>query len=65
MNMFFMRHALQHLEPQCGVNTCVKCMRKSLCEGVLLTLPVGYSGSPSTVNETKCNKKREIRAKKL
>ena len=28
MNMFFMRHALRHLEPQCGVNTRKKCMRK-------------------------------------
>ena len=24
MNMFFIRHALRHLEPKCGVNTCVK-----------------------------------------
>ena len=23
-----MRHALRHLEPQCGVKTCVKCMSK-------------------------------------
>ena len=31
MNMFFMRHALRHLEPQCGVNTCVKVHQKICC----------------------------------
>ena len=36
----------------------------SLCEDVLFTLPVGYNPSPSTVNETNCNKK-EIRAQKM
>ena len=30
MNMFFMRHALQHLEPQCDVCTRMKLSRKSL-----------------------------------
>ena len=24
MKIFFMSHALRHLEPQCGINTCVK-----------------------------------------
>ena len=28
------------------------------CEVYLSTLPVGHSGSPSTVNETNCNKKK-------
>ena len=28
MKMFFMRHALRHLEPQCGVNTCAKVHEK-------------------------------------
>ena len=32
-------------------------MRKMTCEVHLSTLPVGYSGSPSTVNETNSNKK--------
>ena len=36
INMFFMRHALRHLEPQCGVNTC-KVHENMLCEGVLFT----------------------------
>ena len=30
---------------------------KMTCEVFLSTHPVGYSGSPSTVNETNCNKK--------
>ena len=33
-------------------------MRKMTCEVYLSTLTVGYSGSPSTVNETNRNKKR-------
>ena len=35
------------------------------CEVYLSTLPVGYSGSLSTVNETNCNKKRFKLSKKL
>ena len=31
---------------------------KMTCDVFLSTLPVGYNGSPSTVNETNCNKKR-------
>ena len=38
-------------------------MRKMTCEVYLSTPPVGYSGSPSTVNETNCNKK-EVTYKK-
>ena len=34
-------------------------MRKYTCEVYLSTLPVGYSGSLSTVNETNCNKKNQ------
>ena len=34
------------------------CEKNALCEGVLFTLPVSYSGLPSTLNETNCNKKR-------
>ena len=54
------RHVVRHLEPQCDVCTRMKvriCARKTRCEGVLSTHPVGYSGSLSTVNETNCNKK--------
>ena len=58
-----MKNALRHLEPRCGVNTCARCMRKITCEVYLSTLPVGRSGSLSTVNETNCNKK-ENRFKK-
>ena len=32
-------------------------MRKMTCEVYLSILTVGYSGSPSTLNETNCNKK--------
>ena len=28
MNMFLCRHVVRHLEPQCGVNTCVKVHKK-------------------------------------
>ena len=42
------------LEP-CKCMCANECARKYACEGVLFTHPVGYSGSPSTVNET-CNK---------
>ena len=35
-------------------------MRKMTCEVYLSILPVGYSGSPSTVNETNCNKKKNL-----
>ena len=31
------------------------------CEVYLSTHPVGYSGSPSTVNETNCNKKDHLK----
>ena len=41
----------------CTELTRVKCMRKMTCEVYLSTPPVGYSGSPSTVNETNCIKK--------
>ena len=41
-----------------------KCMRKITCEVFLSTPPVGYSGSPSTVNETNCNKKNSHEQKK-
>ena len=37
-------------------STRAMCMRKMTCEVYLSTLPVGYSGSPSTVNETNCKK---------
>ena len=36
----------------------VNCMRKMTCEVYLSTHPVDYSGSPSTVNETNCTKKK-------
>ena len=45
------KRALRHLEPKFGVNTCARCMRKNTCEVYLSTSPVGYSGTPSTVNE--------------
>ena len=35
-----------------------------LCEGVLFTRAVGYSGSLRTVNETKCNQKNDSSKKK-
>ena len=35
-----------------------KVQEKKTCEVYLSTLPVGYSGSLSTVNETNCNKKK-------
>ena len=41
------KRALRHLEAKCGA----RCMRKNTCEVYLSTHPVGYSGSPSTVNE--------------
>ena len=51
---------LQTLEP-CSVIAHhlrgVNCIRKMTCEVYVSTHPVGYSGSPSTVNETNCNKK--------
>ena len=36
-------------------------MGKMTCEVYLSTHPVGYSGSPSTVNETNCNKKSHLK----
>ena len=42
-----------------------KCARKCACESVLFTLPVGCSGSLSTVNENNCNKKETRAQKKL
>ena len=35
-------------------------MRKMTCEVYLSTHSVGHSGSPSTVNETNCNKKGHL-----
>ena len=35
------------------------------CEVYLSTLPVSYSGSPSTLNETNCNKKKNGPLKKF
>ena len=45
---------------QCDMHVikCANCMRKMTCEVYLSTPPVGYSGSPSTVNETNCNKNK-------
>ena len=37
---------------------CANCMRKMTCEVYLSAHTVGHSGSPSTVNETNCNKKK-------
>ena len=44
---------------QCEMHemNCANCTRKMTCEVYLSTPPVGYSGSPSTVSETNCNKK--------
>ena len=44
------------MQPQCDVCTRMKVSRKSLVWGVSVYTPVGYSGSPSTANETNCNK---------
>ena len=44
----------------CGVthhSVYALCRRKMTCEVFLSTHSAGYSGSPSTVNETYCNKK--------
>ena len=38
-------------------SVCALCRRKVSCEVYLSTPPVGYSGSPSAVSETCCNKK--------
>ena len=45
---------------QCDMHVCkcATCMRKMTCEVYLSTHTVGYSGSPSTVNETNCNEKK-------
>ena len=47
---------LRHLEPQCDVCTRSMCREEVSCEVYLSTLPVGYSGTLPTVNETNCNK---------
>ena len=65
---FSCRHALRHLEPQCDVCTQdVKCHEKNSARVRCICphLPVGYCGSPSTINETNCNKKREIWASNI
>ena len=38
-------------------SVCALCRREMTCEVFLSTPPVGYTGSPSAVNETNCNKK--------
>ena len=40
-------------------SVCALCRRKSDVRGVYVYTPVGYSGSPSVVNETNCNKKEK------
>ena len=41
----------------CTVWLCANCTRKTTCEVSLSTPPVGYNGSPSTVNKTVTKKK--------
>ena len=47
---------------QCDMQemNCANCMRKMTCEVYLSTLPVGYSGSLSTVNETNSNERGRL-----
>ena len=52
---------MQTLEPNgehAQNQTLAMCMRNMTCEVYLSTPPVGYSGSPSTVNETNRIKKK-------
>ena len=48
----------------CAKDECTNVRENTRVRVYLSTHSVGYSGSLSTVNETNCNKKREIRARK-
>ena len=63
-----MTRSCRHLS-QCGVSHIMKHVRcageKVTCEVYLSTPTVGYSRSLSAVNETYCNKKKELNCHEL
>ena len=59
-----MGHALRHLEPSCGVNTCVKVHEKITVWGCSVHTPSVTVDRNQLQNETNCNKKERIEQNK-